>query len=56
MLMNGILLMSLCGSAFSPGGVLHLLLMTQKVSRIWYHTAPPWVEPDTPSLTKPNLA
>ena len=38
------------------GRVLHLLSMTQKVSRIWYHTAPPWVEPDTPSLTKPNLA
>ena len=28
----------------------------QKAKRIWYHTAPPWAEEDTPSLTKPNLA
>ena len=28
----------------------------QKASRIWYHTAPPCTEADTPSLTNPNLA
>ena len=31
-------------------------LLIQKVSRIWYHTTPPWVEPETPSFTKPNFA
>ena len=25
-------------------------------NRIWYHTTPPWVEPETPSFTKPNFA
>ena len=28
----------------------------QNFSRIWYHTTPPWVEPETPSFTKPNFA
>ena len=32
------------------------VLLIQKVSRIWYHTAPPCTEADTPSLTNPNLA
>ena len=28
----------------------------QNFSRIWYHTTPPWVEPEIPSFTKPNFA
>lgn len=32
------------------------LARPQKASRIWYHTAPPCTEADTPSLTNPNLA
>ena len=28
----------------------------QKVSRIAYHTTPPWVETDTPSLQNPNFS
>ena len=28
----------------------------QNFNRIWYHTTPPWVDPETPSFTKPNFA
>ena len=26
------------------------------VTRIWYHTAPPWTDPEIPSLINPNFA
>ena len=41
---------------FPAGGGAAFLWEVQKVSRIWYHTTPPWVEPETPSLTKPKPA
>ena len=30
--------------------------ISQKVSRMSYHTAPPWVDWETPSFTKPNFS
>ncbi len=39
----------------SAGGLLHSISLLN-VSRIWFHATLPWVDWETPSFTKPNLA